>query len=90
MSISRAACTKAAHEAVRAGGEGSELSAREWGYRIGSAIYDAYIAGKVTPGGIRRLFLAHLHEPGVARKACAAVISRLRAIAHPLSRTAHA
>jgi hypothetical protein len=45
---------------------------------MGSQIYDAYLAGKVAASGLRRLFLAHLDEPGLARKVCAAVISRLR------------
>ena len=78
VTISRAACTKAAREAARAGGDKLESSAREWGYRIGCQIYDAYLAGKVTPGGLRRLFLAHLDEAGLARKVCATVITRLR------------
>jgi hypothetical protein len=48
---------------------------------MGSQIYDAYLAGKVAPSGLRRLFLAHLNEPGLARKVCATVIAKLRAIA---------
>ena len=88
--ITRAACTKAAREAARAGSEKLESSARDWGYRIGCQIYDAYLAGKVTRGGLRRLFLAHLDEPGLARKVCAAIISKLRAISRPLTRAAHA
>jgi hypothetical protein len=32
----------------------------------------------VKPAGLRRLFLAHLDEPGLARKVCTAVIARLR------------
>jgi hypothetical protein len=76
--LSRAACEKAAQAALR-GDEGKcETSAQEWGYRIGGQIYDAYLAGKVAPSGLRRLFLAHLDEPGVARKVCTAVIARLR------------
>ncbi|HET6176161.1 MAG TPA: ChaN family lipoprotein [Candidatus Sulfotelmatobacter sp.] len=76
--LSRAACEKAAQAAGRADENKLETSAREWGYRIGSQIYDAYLAGKVAPGGLRRLFLAHLDEPGLARKVCAAVIAKLR------------
>ncbi|HTZ83249.1 MAG TPA: hypothetical protein VMB66_08665, partial [Candidatus Acidoferrales bacterium] len=67
-----------------------ESSAQHWGYRIGSQIYDAYLAGKVAPSGIRRLFLAHLDEPGLARKVCGAVISKLRALSRPQARAAHA
>jgi hypothetical protein len=32
----------------------------------------------VKPSGLRRLFLAHLGEPGQARKVCTAVIAKLR------------
>jgi hypothetical protein len=36
------------------------------------------------------LFLAHLYEPGMARKICTAVIAKLRAFTRPQSRAAHA
>ncbi len=87
---SRAACEKAAQAAVRADISKVESSAQDLGYRIGSQIYDAYLAGKVTPSGLRRLFLAHLDEPGLARKVCAAVIAKLRTVANAKSRAAHA
>ena len=88
-SLSRAACEKAAQTAAR-GAEGNlESSAREWGYRIGNQIYDAYLVGKIAPAGLRRLFLTHLDEPGLARKVCATVISKLRSIARPQARAAH-
>lgn len=88
--LSRAACEKAAQAAIRSEEEKFEASAQEWGYRIGSQIYDAYLAGKVSPGGLRRLFLAHLNEAGLARKVCATVIAKLRAISRQQSRTAYA
>jgi hypothetical protein len=75
--LSRAGCEKAAQSAARGDECKFETSAREWGYRIGSQIYDAYLAGKVAPSRLRRLFLAHLGEPGAARKVCTAVIARL-------------
>jgi hypothetical protein len=78
--LSRAACEKAALSAVRGDVEKFEASAQEWGYRIGGHIYDAYLAGKVRPSGLRRLFLAHLEEPGLARKICAAIIAKARAL----------
>jgi len=83
--LSRAACEKAAQAAIRADQARFDSSAEEWGYRLGSEIYAAYLAGKVAPSGLRRLFLAHLDEPGLARKVCAAVIAKLRALS-PLSR----
>ena len=78
--LSRAAVEKAAQVGARADESKCETSAQEWGYRIGSQIYDAYLAGKVAPRGLRRLFLAHLEEPGLARKVCTAVIAKLRGV----------
>jgi hypothetical protein len=76
--LSRAACEKAAQSAIRAEDEKFESTAQDWGYRLGSHIYDVYLAGKVKPSGLRRLFLAHLDQPGLARKVCTAVIARIR------------
>jgi Haem-binding uptake, Tiki superfamily, ChaN len=76
--LSRAACEKAA-QAIRGDREKFESSAREWGFRMGSQIYRLYLAGKVKQSGLRRLFLAHLSEPGQARKVCIAVLAKIRA-----------
>jgi hypothetical protein len=76
--LSRAACEKAAQSAIRADGEKFEALAQDWGYRLGSQIYDVYLAGKVKQSGLRRLFLAHLDEPGLARKVCTAVLAKIR------------
>ncbi len=88
--LSRAACEKAGQASACGDSAKVEATAQEWGFRIGSQIYDAYLAGKITPGGVRRLFLAHLDEPGLARKICRAVISKLRSISRPMARAAHA
>jgi len=80
VQLSRAAGDKAAYAAVRAGAENIEESAREWGFCIGNQIYEAYLTGKVPPSGLRRLFLARLNEPGLARKVCVAVFAKLRAL----------
>jgi hypothetical protein len=77
--LSRAACERAAQDALRSDGQEFDSSALQWGYQIGSAIYANYLAGRVKPSGLRRLFLAHLEEPGAARKVCTAVIARVRA-----------
>ena len=87
---SRAACEKAAQAALRTDTSRIEANAQDLGYRIGSQIYDAYLAGKVTPSGLRRLFLSHLDEPGLARKVCAAVIAKLRTVSNSKSRATHA
>jgi len=89
-SLSRSACAKAALEALRAGGDQADSVAQEWGFLIGSAMYDAYLGGRLAPSGLRRLFLTHLDEPGLARKVCAKVISKLRSVSRPQARAAHA
>ena len=78
--LSRSACEKAGQAAVRAGSSKVCATAQDLGYRIGNEIYRVYLAGKVSRRDLRRLFLAHLVEPGVARKVCTAVIARLREI----------
>ncbi len=87
LPISRAACEKLAQATIRAEKSKFDAAARDLGYRIGCQIYDAYLAGKVAPSGLRRLFLAHLDEPGLARKVCATVIAKLRAFAGSTSRS---
>jgi hypothetical protein len=84
--LSRTACEKLAQASIRAEKCKFDAAAQDLGYRIGSRIYAAYLAGKVAPGGLRRLFLAHLNEPGLARKVCATVIAKLRSFSRPLSR----
>jgi hypothetical protein len=76
--LTRAAIEKAAQAAMRSGVEKLESPAQDWGYGIGSQLYAAYLAGKVKPSGLRRLFLAHLDQPGSARKVCTAVLARIR------------
>ena len=76
--LSRTSIEKAAQTAVRDDPGQFERIAQTWGYLIGSQIYNAYLAGKVKPSGIRRLFLAHLDERGQARRVCTAVIARIR------------
>ena len=94
MTLSRVALTKAAEAAIRGDAENASAVAQEIGYRIGSQIYDAYLAGKVPPGGLRRLFLARLDGSGVARKVCTAIVAKLRSLSRPaskaMSRAAHA
>jgi hypothetical protein len=90
LPLTRAACEKAAQAALRDEAEKFECAALELGQRIGQQIYEAYLSGKVAPRGLRRLFLTHLHEPGMARKVCGAVISKLRALSRPAAKAAHA
>ena len=79
FALSRAACERAANLAINSDPAEFESVAQDFGYRLGSQIYDIYLTGKVKPGGVRRLFLAHLDKPGLAHKVCTAVIARVRA-----------
>ncbi len=88
--LSRTACERMAQTAIRGDKGKLDSTARELGYRIGTQIYDAYLEGKAAPSALRRLFLVHLNEPGLARKVCATVIAKLRAFAVSRSRSPHA
>jgi hypothetical protein len=76
--LSWSACEKAATAAARGNLEKLESIALEWGYRLGAMVYDAYLAGRVRPSGLRRLFLTRLDEPGLSRKVCIAVVAKVR------------
>jgi hypothetical protein len=78
--LSRSACEKAALSASRSDTDEEKFDsiAQDWGYRMGSQIYNAYLAGKVRPSGLRRLFLPPLGLPGLPRKVCAVGISKIR------------
>jgi hypothetical protein len=84
--LSRAACEKAAQTAMHDRSQ-LESSAMDWGYRLGSRLYDDYLSGKVVQSSLRRVVLAHLDEPGLARKICAAMIAKVRSSS---ARAAHA
>jgi hypothetical protein len=88
-SLKLAAVEKIAQAAAQGEDADFEASALALGQSFGCQIYDAYLAGKVPSSALRRLFLAHLDEPGMARKVCGAVLSKLRAIARPIARAAH-
>jgi uncharacterized iron-regulated protein len=88
--LKRAAVKNIAQAAARSQNGNFESSALELGQRIGSQIYAAYLAGKVAPSGLRRLFLAHLDEPGLARKVFGAILSKLKSVSRPSASAAHA
>lgn len=76
---SRTACEQAMEAALRGNSAKVELCAQVLGYRIGSAFYDAYLAGNISRSRLRHLFLAHLQEPGIARQVCRELIGQGRA-----------
>ncbi len=55
-----------------------EYVTEQLGCLLGNDLYDAYIDGRIGPGALRRLFLAHIEEPGTAGKVYADLNARLR------------
>src|SRR6202041_4134381 len=51
--------------------------AEQLGYLTGNDLYDAYLQGRVTPAALRKLFLAHIERPGMAREAYGILRARL-------------
>ena len=59
-----------------------EYIAEQLGYLTGTDLYDAYLEGRLTTAALRKLFLIHIEQPGVAREAYAQLRTRLRNSAH--------
>ena len=55
-----------------------EYVAEQLGYLTGTDLYDAYIEGRLTTAALRKLFLTHIEQPGVAREAYVQLKTRLR------------
>jgi len=54
-----------------------EFVVEKLGCLLGNDLYDGYIDGKLTPAGLRKLFLAHIDEPAVARETYFKLTARL-------------
>ena len=52
--------------------------AEQLGYLTGNDLYDAYLEGRLNTAALRKLFLTHIEEPGVAREAYVQLRTRLR------------
>ncbi|MGA8491745.1 MAG: ChaN family lipoprotein [Terriglobales bacterium] len=76
--ISRAACEKLMHEALRGDRNRFDSTAQKLGYTLGSQLYDAYLRGSVSRSVLRHLFLARIDEPGKARATCFEVVRKVR------------
>ena len=59
-------------------GRKCEYVAEQLGYLTGNDLYDAYLEGRLTTAALRKLFLTHIEEPGVAREAYVQLKTRLR------------
>jgi hypothetical protein len=55
-----------------------EYVAEQLGYLTGTDLYDAYIEGRLTTAALRKLFLTHIEQPGMAREAYVQLRTRLR------------
>jgi hypothetical protein len=55
-----------------------EYVAEQLGYLTGNDLYDAYLEGRLTTAALRKLFLTHIEQPGVAREAYIHLRTRLR------------
>jgi len=55
-----------------------EYTAEQLGYLTGTDLYDAYIEGRLSTANLRKLFLTHIEEPGVASQAYVQLRRRLR------------
>jgi hypothetical protein len=74
QTLSPKLCEKLAQEALTSDRRRFELTAQRLGYRLGSELYDAYLRGCVSRTVLRRLFLAHVEEPGTAWQVCREII----------------
>jgi heme-binding uptake protein ChaN (Tiki superfamily) len=54
-----------------------EYVAEQLGHLTGTDLYDAYIEGRLTTTALRKLFLTHIEEPGVASQAYIRLRTRL-------------
>ena len=55
-----------------------EYVIEQLGYLTGNDLYDAYLEGRLTTAALRKLFLTHIEQPGVACEAYVQLRSRLR------------
>ncbi|MGA2235376.1 MAG: ChaN family lipoprotein [Terriglobales bacterium] len=55
-----------------------EYVAGQLGYLTGNDLYDAYLEGRLTTAALRKLFLIHIEQRGVAREAYIQLRTRLR------------
>jgi Haem-binding uptake, Tiki superfamily, ChaN len=55
-----------------------EYAAEQLGYLTGNDLYEAYLQGRLTTAALRKLFLTHIEQPGVARETYDQLRTRLR------------
>ena len=62
--FSPAFCQRFMREALRGDRKQFDTFAQKLGYRLGSELYDAYLRGSASRPALRRLYLAHMENPG--------------------------
>jgi Haem-binding uptake, Tiki superfamily, ChaN len=77
INISPNACKKMMQDAVTGDPKKFREDAQVFGYRLGSELYDTYLRGAVSPTVLRRLFLAHVEQPGVAWPVCQQILRQI-------------
>ena len=55
-----------------------EYVAERLGHLTGTDLYDAYLEGRLNTTALRKLFLTHIEQPGVARETYVQLVKRLR------------
>ncbi len=74
---SQAACERYAAQAPRMDAAAAEALTQRLGYALGDGLYESYLAGQITRGGLRKFFLRHA-DAGQAREVCFALSSAVR------------
>lgn len=70
FSLSLKGCEKLAQQAMSGDRKKFVQNAQRLGDRLGSELYDAYLRGSVSRTALRRLYLAHIDQPGTAWHIC--------------------
>jgi hypothetical protein len=65
-------------QAPACNGRKHEYIAEQLGYLTGNDLYDAYLEGRLNTAALRKLFLAHIEQPGVACETYVQLRTRLR------------
>lgn len=73
----RAASNESLTHAPAYSGRKYEYVAEQLGYLTGNDLYDSYLEGGLSCAGLRKLFLTHIEEPGVARQVYLQLRTRL-------------
>jgi hypothetical protein len=60
-----------------------EFTVKQLGHLNGTDLYDAYIEGRLTTAGLRKFFLTHIEQPGIAHEAYVQLRKRLRSGQRP-------